>query len=457
VKKQLAKTFTPLLLRRLVVAILVLTVGVSGLLLVSSIQASRETLQVEWQQYLPGIGGRAVIETSKRDYLIISENVSTKTESEMVSANQTTLASKVDYSGNLIWTKEYSLDSTKTSLNSVLETDDGDYVLAGTRSAYGQQLCLVKIDSQGNIQWNKTYAGIADWANFFIEDIIQTEDKGYALIGYYMFLPPSKQYLFLVKTDDNGNLQWSKTINTGSYPSAIYQTPNQGYVILGSQTYDGQNPTMYEIIKINAKGDVGWHKKYGGTGNQYTAQSSSGLKVDDGYIIAGSASAKGESATGWIVKTGFDGNMMWDKTCSYNGFPSNIESISQANNGNLMFVGHAVQDGGASGSDSITWIAQVDETGNVVGQLGINMGNHSSSPYTIIQTSDNGNLFVGARNNSTCSLIDKSTWLVKIANFQSTQSWYWLALKMSIIASMILLEILIAVRVLKEIKYHFKS
>jgi len=439
VKKQLAKNFTALLVSRLVVAILVFLVGVSGLLLVSSIQASRETLQVEWQQYLPGIGVRAVIETSKGDYLIISENVSIKTDAGIVSANYTTLASKVDCSGNLIWTKEYSLDSTRTSLNSVIETNDGNYVLAGTRSTYGQQLCLVKIDSHGNIQWNKTYADIADSANFFIEAIIQTDDKGYALIGYYMYLPPSKQYLFFVKTDDYGNLHWSKTINTGSYPSAIYQTPNQGYVIIGSQTYDGNNPTMYEIIQIHAKGDVGWHKKYGGTGNQYTAQSSSGLKLDDGYIIAGSASAKGEPATGWIVKNDFEGYMMWDKTYTYNGLPSNIESISQANDGDLIFIGHAISD-----SNSITWIAQVDKTGNIVGQLGINMGQHSASPTAIIQTSDNGHVFVGT--------IDQSTWFVKIASFQSTPSGYWLPLKISIITSIILLEILIAVKVFKEIK-----
>lgn len=66
---------------------------------------------------------------------------------------------------------------------SVIETGDGGYALAGRTDSFGAGLLdfwLVKIDDAGNVQWSKTYGGTGDE---YAMTLVQTDDGGYALAG----------------------------------------------------------------------------------------------------------------------------------------------------------------------------------------------------------------------------------------------------------------------------------
>ena len=47
--------------------------------------------------------------------------------------------------------------------------------------AGGFDYWLVKTDSQGNMQWNKTYGGAQD---DFATSVVETHDAGYSLAGW---------------------------------------------------------------------------------------------------------------------------------------------------------------------------------------------------------------------------------------------------------------------------------
>lgn len=85
---------------------------------------------------------------------------------------------KTDSSGNEEWSKTYGGDYAK----SVVQTIDGGYALAGITDpgSFKDDALLIKTDSSGNEEWNMTFGGSGtDRVNSLIESI----DGGYVLAG----------------------------------------------------------------------------------------------------------------------------------------------------------------------------------------------------------------------------------------------------------------------------------
>lgn len=89
--------------------------------------------------------------------------------------------------------------------------------------------CLFKLDTNGNLQWNKTFGGTQDDGATFV---LQTIDGGYILSGFtYSNVPGGDAWL--IKTDANGNELWNKTFGgTGiEYAYSVLQTSDGGYAL----------------------------------------------------------------------------------------------------------------------------------------------------------------------------------------------------------------------------------
>ena len=110
---------------------------------------------------------------------------------------------------SVIWTKTYG-GSNNDDCFSVLEANDGGYILAGDTASFGAgetDVLLVKTDVNGNMQWNKTYGGVAsDDVQFMIPD-----DNGYVIAGRTYSFGAGDADFWLIKTDATGNMKWSKT------------------------------------------------------------------------------------------------------------------------------------------------------------------------------------------------------------------------------------------------------
>jgi hypothetical protein len=92
--------------------------------------------------------------------------------------------------------------------NALISTSDGGFVLAGsmvttpTRGKGGKDIFLVKVDSQGNMQWNKVIGGIGDET---VSSIRETDDGGLLICGSNNASGLSS--IFIMKTDLNGDLK----------------------------------------------------------------------------------------------------------------------------------------------------------------------------------------------------------------------------------------------------------
>ena len=165
---------------------------------------------------------------------------------------------KLDNQGNLLWDNTFG-GSDWDEANSIIQTTDGDYLVAGGTASKGVgefDVWIVKLNSQGNIIWDKTFGGSDDdTAN----SIIQTTDGGYAIAGYRGKGAGRDDDAWIIKLDEKGNLLWDKTFGgSGDYnPMSIVQTKDGSYVIAGIPFSSNPRGVGFWIIKLDEEGNLG--------------------------------------------------------------------------------------------------------------------------------------------------------------------------------------------------------
>ena len=76
--------------------------------------------------------------------------------------------------------------------------------MVGYTRSYGageDDFWLIKTDEDGNMQWNRTYGGTG---SDIASSLIETSDGGYAIAGYTFSFAAGNSDLWLVKTDEQG-------------------------------------------------------------------------------------------------------------------------------------------------------------------------------------------------------------------------------------------------------------
>jgi hypothetical protein len=214
-----------------------------------------------------------------------------------------TMLIKTDANGNQQWNRTFG--NLSEYFYSVRQTSDGGYILVGstfTIMTSGDAL-LIKIDASGNEQWNRTLGGIHDDVTNSVE---QTNDGGYILAGSTSSYGAGQNDAWLIKTDAKGNEMWNKTFGGMSYDYAfsVQQTPDDGYILAGSTKSYGAIFDAW-LIKTNASGKMQWSKIIGGAKGD--SAESIQLTQDGGYILAGSTSSYGAGQLdAWLIKVGGD-------------------------------------------------------------------------------------------------------------------------------------------------------
>jgi hypothetical protein len=252
---------------------------------------------------------------------------------------------KLSASGIIEWTQT-DVQSIGRDNSGNIQTLDGGYILGKSVTA-GYQ--VTKLSSSGVKKWEKTYASTGTGTSTTVPGIRICSDGSYILAGASDYgiggdkTQASQGQLdyWIIKITSQGNKVWDKTFGGSSRDatSTINQTKDGGYLISGSsgsgisgdKTEETNGISDAWIIKITSNGTKQWDKTLGGSQylqyDSYRGSSYLGLLVQDengNYVLTGYSDAHasedktGDASGGWLVKLAANGTRIWDKTIGGN-------------------------------------------------------------------------------------------------------------------------------------------
>jgi len=169
---------------------------------------------------------------------------------------------------------------------------------------------LFSVSMASASQWIKTYGG----TNWDQANSIQQTSDGYVVAGYTFSFGAGDADAWVLKLDGDGNVQWQKTYGRSSVDEAwsIQQTSDGGYIVASYTHTFGAGIWDAWVLKLDGDGNVQWQKTYGGTNCDYAESIQQTL--DGGYIVAGGTYSFGVGGNAWVLKLDGDGNVQWQKT-----------------------------------------------------------------------------------------------------------------------------------------------
>jgi len=237
---------------------------------------------------------------------------------------------KLSSDGNIEWQKYYRGNYDQERGRSIQQTTDGGYIVASDPVHWDQpesdyDISVSKLTSNGDIEWYKTYRGSENDHAYSIQ---QTTEGGYVVAGETESFGAGNSDIWILKLASDGTIEWQKTY--GGYASdganSIRQTVDGGYVVAGQSNSFGAGNSDIWVLKLASDGTVEWQKTYGGSqkDDAYSIQQTS----DGGYVVAGQTDSFGAGSIDiWVLKLASDGTVEWQKT--YGGYASDAAGSIQ--------------------------------------------------------------------------------------------------------------------------------
>ena len=214
---------------------------------------------------------------------------------------------KTEASGNMQWNHTYG-GAEMDIAYSLVATSDGGYALAGLTGSFGTEgndFWLVKTDEFGNMVWNQTYERPPPESDFFFVpafSLVATSDGGCTLAGCTGVFGGVD--VCLIKTNSLGNVEWNQTYGGPDWDwvTSLAVTPDGGYALAGTTDSSGAGSYDFWLVKADDSGNMEWKQTYGGTEGERAF--SLVVTSDGSYALAGVTDSFGSGSHDyWLVKT----------------------------------------------------------------------------------------------------------------------------------------------------------
>lgn len=356
----------------------------------------------------------------------------------------------IRFLGELEWAKTYG-GTNEDIATSVIQTQDGNLAVFGTTASINGDIddkvleendyWLMLLDAEGTMLWNRTYGGSGDDVG---QHIIQTNDSGYAIVGYSMSDDGDGSNNegfhdnWILKLDPSGNIQWEKSFGFAGHDHAysVVQTTDGGYFMTGfidvtASGGEGNNRSSsamhgvgeYWCHKLDSGGNIEWRRYFGGSNND---RSFAGLQANDGgYVITGFSESGDFDITGskgsydyWVVKLDPSGNLLWER--SFGGSEvDQSRAIAKTKDNGYIIAGNSFSSDGDNSSNlgsSDFLLVKLNDNGETVWLR--NYGGSEFDYATSISQTSNGHIITGysksADHQLTSNYGDNDFWALKI-------------------------------------------
>ena len=312
------------------------------------------------------------------------------------------------------------------------QSEDGDVVgNHGDKDAW-----VIKLSAIGDLEWQKSLGGTG-WDE--AASIIPTSDGGYIMAGRSNSTDgdapgngAGSLDFWIVKLNSNGTIQWQKKLGGSNFDAAqsIMQTSDGGYLVIGqTESNDGdvsnhQGNVDFWVVKLGKAGDIEWQNAMGGSGLDVGRHVQ---ETSDGYTVFGYAGSNDGQVTGhhglfdfWIVHLNKTGALIWQKILGGSDGDWLYSGALTSDNGYLVAGTTRSFDGDVINPDQgqNVWIVKLNEAGEQIWQKTIG-GSKAESCLTIIATSDGGFALAGKSSSNdgdvTFNHGKADFWVVKLA------------------------------------------
>ena len=223
----------------------------------------------------------------------------------------------------------------------IIETSDGNYAIVGSDySNPVSDILFLKLDINGSILSSNSFGGQHyDYGS----SLIETPDGGFLLTGYSLSYSESVDVI-VIKTDSDGNELWVKAypIEKSQRGYSICSTSDEGYVIAG-QGQDNTTEIEYEsifLMKIDSSGTPIWNYTYpslAGSRGFSVKETQEGDLLVTGYIDTHTYEEQNQII---LLKTDVNGSIAWYET--FGGEESEIGwDIEISSDNEYMLVGES--------------------------------------------------------------------------------------------------------------------
>ncbi len=170
---------------------------------------------------------------------------------------------------------------------------------------------IIKFDSDLNMIWGKNFSGID---NCKLSSFQPTSDNGFIMVGgtYALTEESEEAYGMLIKADSEGNEEWQKTfeVNKNAIFLSVQQTDDEGFVISGQCGNFNEYQADALILKTDLDGNEEWNSTF--EFDNYLSVSCSLDKTDNGFIMSGFYYTFGMlESRGVLIKADSEGNEEW--------------------------------------------------------------------------------------------------------------------------------------------------
>jgi hypothetical protein len=313
---------------------------------------------------------------------------------------------KTDSRGIAQWNRTFGGSSEDVGY-SVKQTLDGGYIVTGSAKSYGigeERLWLLKTDSNGSKEWDRTFGGFVSSSGDGGWAVDLTKDGGYIVTGYTKsYGAGGKDDIWLIKTDSMGRKEWDRTFGgpKDDVGMSVIQAKDGGYVVTGKTASYGSGKDDAWLIKTNSAGSELWNKTFGGTEDDVGMQV---LEMRGGYIITGRTESEGSGKKAFLLKTDLNGKKLWERVY---GEDSVGISLQQTLDGGSLIAGYT--DSKDSGRKAL--MVKADNSGKE--QWNMHFGGPGQSMSTsVVESNDGECAFAGITNSFGAGAED--AWLVKV-------------------------------------------
>jgi hypothetical protein len=264
---------------------------------------------------------------------------------------------RLDSEGNKLWEKSIGGNRYDEAV-AVLETDNGDFIIAGysysetnqvkTAPRFGlADIWILRLSAQGDVLWQTSYGGASqDWPYA----IAPYGTNGF-VIGAASASPPggnkeSPTYegsdFWIIAIDHDGNKLWERSYGGDNSDELrnLRQTSDGGFIAYGStgSGVSGNKTTPLAfpyadcwLLRLNGSGEKIWERTFGheGTDFPYGVMQT----VDGGFVVTGFEIPSGD----WTIRFDGDGNQVWEHRYDL-GYSSGFADIQNTQDGGLIAV-----------------------------------------------------------------------------------------------------------------------